>query len=427
MIKLLQDEWDANMLETFKLRQHVHTIRQELSHQLYQHDAACRVIARLTRERDEARMALATLQPDATAAVAAEPAADDAMQVDGPAAEQDDDGMSEAVIAALTKKAKQLSKARKKRAKPDGLATKDDIVAFAEKASHTGLHGSSAAITCMSLGDGGTSTVLTGGSDKTATLFDVEAEKVVATMKGHKKKVTACELHFSADVAITASADKTVRVWEASTGTSQHTIKTHSADVTGLSLHPTGDYFVTCSDDRHWGFSAIETGQMLAYATDMDVTAGLSCTQIHPDGTIVGTGTTDSLVHIWDVKEQKKLATFQGLTGKVTSLSFSENGYYLAAASDNSMVKLFDLRKPDAAAFHTIELEAENKVNSVCFDYSGSFLAIASKDVRVYTAKKWEHVKTFEQHSKAVNAVAFGPLARSIYSAGADRKLKVFQ
>lgn len=55
LIHRLREDWDTVSLETNALKQHVFKLRKELSHALYQQDAACRVISRLLKERDEAR------------------------------------------------------------------------------------------------------------------------------------------------------------------------------------------------------------------------------------------------------------------------------------------------------------------------------------------------------------------------------------
>uniref|UniRef100_A0A667WP89 Pre-mRNA-processing factor 19 n=1 Tax=Myripristis murdjan TaxID=586833 RepID=A0A667WP89_9TELE len=376
ILKSLQDEWDAVMLHSFTLRQQLQTTRQELSHALYQHDAACRVIARLTKEVTAAREALATLKPQA------------------------------GLVA------------------PQAVPASQPAAVVSDRQT-LGLHSASVpGILSLDLCPSDTNKVLTGGADKNVVVFDKNEEQIVATLKGHTKKVTSVIYHPSQSVVFSASPDSTIRVWSVSGGNCVQVIRAHEAGVTGLSLHATGDYLLSSSEDQYWAFSDIQTGRVLTKVTDESAGCALTCAQFHPDGLIFGTGTADSQIKIWDLKERTNVANFPGHSGPVTSIAFSENGYYLATGAQDSSLKLWDLRK--LKNFKTIALDNNYEVKSLVFDQSGTYLAVGGSDIRVYICKQWSEVLNFSEHSGLVTGVAFGENAQFLTSTGMDRSLKFY-
>ncbi|XP_035388311.1 pre-mRNA-processing factor 19 [Electrophorus electricus] len=430
ILKSLQDEWDAVMLHSFTLRQQLQTTRQELSHALYQHDAACRVIARLTKEVTAAREALATLKPQAgLVAPQAAPTSQPAIVGAGgePMEVSEQVGMTPEIIQKLQDKATVLTTERKKRGKtvPEELVRAEDLTKYRQVASHAGLHSASIpGILALDLCPTDTNKVLTGGADKNVVVFDRREEQIVATLKGHTKKVTSVIYHPSQSVVFSASPDSTIRVWSVSGGNCVQVVRAHEAGVTGLSLHATGDYLLSSSEDQYWAFSDIQTGRVLTKVTDETAGCALTCAQFHPDGLIFGTGTADSQIKIWDLKERTNVANFPGHSGPVTAIAFSENGYYLATGAQDSSLKLWDLRK--LKNFKTITLDNNYEVKSLVFDQSGTYLAVGGSDIRVYICKQWSEVLNFTDHTGLVTGVAFGEHAQFLSSTGMDRSLKFY-
>jgi len=455
ILKSLQDEWDSVMLHSFTLRQQLQTARQELSHALYQHDAACRVIARLTKEVTAAREALATLKPQqaalpatpsmagsATPSMTPTPAQMEAAAMEPPSsaaaaaasAQMEPKGMTPEIVDKLQEKAKILTGERRKRSKmvPEELMPADSIRSFKTLASHPGLHSAGApGILALDIHPNNTSKILTGGADKTAAVFNKDDEQVVAILKGHSKKVSRVVYHPDGgeNRVITASHDCSVRIWDVPTSQTIQCLRVHEGPVTGLSLHATGDYILTTSTDQHWAFSDLRSGQLITKVTDQGQESGgggggLTCAQFHPDGLILGTGTSDSIIKIWDLKEQRNVANFEGHSGQISALSFSENGYYLATAADDACVKLWDLRK--LKNFKTIQLEDNYEVRDLSFDQSGTYLAVAGTDVRVYLCKQWTDLKVFRDHTAMATGVRFGRNAAYLASTSMDRTLKLY-
>lgn len=322
-----------------------------------------------------------------------------------------------------------LTAERKKRGRnvPEELAKPDDIKGYKTVQSQTSIHASSTpGILALDINPKDSSKFVTGGNDKQVVIFNKDSEQIVTVLKGHQKKVTHAIYHPDGEHVITASPDTTVRVWHIGTSQTTQLLRTHDGPVSALSLHATGDYVLTTANDDYWAFSDIRTGKILAKVNDSAAVDShtLTAAQFHPDGLIFGTGTSDSLIKIWDLKERQNVAYFPGHAGPITGIAFSENGYYLATSAEDSTVKIWDLRK--LKNIKTIQLEDNYAVNDLTFDQSGQYLALAGKDVRVYLSKQWDLVATFQDHTAEAMGVRFGHHASFVASVSQDRTLKIY-
>lgn len=255
LLSTFQNEWDALALESFNLRQQLQQTRQELATALYQHDAAVRVIARLTRERDEARDALSKVTIGAGAV-----SNDDAMQIDG-------QGLSDELAAKVDATQEKyearthlyqtrmliidrLSKSRRKRPIPKEWADSELIEKFGVATTSKALYPGAKSLAVDEAGD----LVVFGGKDGVVGIFSIPENKIVESFKAGGA-VTDAVWYGNRPVVSTASG--MVKVF----GDDEPMFTSHAGSANGLALHPSGDILASVGVDKSFVFYDLLRGK----------------------------------------------------------------------------------------------------------------------------------------------------------------------
>eukprot|EP00501_MAST-03F_sp_TOSAG23-6_P001194 GSMAST32.ASY1.ANO1.1238.1 assembled CDS len=401
MLGLFQNEWDSLMSESFTLKKHLHEVRQELSQALYQHDAACRVIARVLKERD-----------DLQAVAAAATNATSAMDVDGSGGLTS--GLSDNVIQTIKSTCSELSNIRKDRKnnRSSLLPDKSQMSGMNLQKAKTLHKTNPAGISCLYAHH--SNLVLTGGIDGEIKVSSRTGGKVLSTLRGHSKRINQIICHPTEDLIFSCSADETIKMWRPTAN------KNVGANVLGISLHPNGLYLASCLANGSWLLHDIQQQTCILTNESLNKT-GLSGISFHPDGALLGVGTTDGDVCIFDMKTQV-IGGNAGCGAKmtITCLNFSENGYHMCAGRSNGYCHLFDLRKLAVTGSNGI-------INQVAFDDSGLYLAIADDEVSVYLVKKWTKLCQLQDHKKKVTGVQWNNKdSTELCTSSMDRKLNYY-
>ncbi|KAI4166919.1 MAG: hypothetical protein LQ343_007622 [Gyalolechia ehrenbergii] len=395
LLSVFQNEWDALALETYTLRQQLTQTRQELSTALYQHDAAVRVIARLSRERDEAREALSRVSVHGGQTTNGE-----AMQVDSSELSRD-------LIAKVEATQERLSKTRRKRPIPDGWVTSDALNSFSPVEKSKPLYTNTRSLALNRRGD----SALVGGMDGKLGVYSISEKAIVREMDAGPGAVT--DVLWLGDRMVASTSAGNVKIYENEAEVSSFSC--HAGEVMALAVHPSGDILASVGVDKSYVFYDLTSSTV---GTQVLTDAALTTAGFHPDGHLFAAGGVDGQIKVYDVKSLTNAANFES-TGPITAISFSENGTWLAtAAKGSTAVSIWDLRK--ATIVHTIDVTSP--ISAVQWEFSGQFLAIAGPSglvVQQYskTTKEWsEPLKT----AVPSVTVAWGLDARTIFCLDAE-------
>ncbi|KIV93288.1 hypothetical protein PV10_04514 [Exophiala mesophila] len=388
LLSVFQEEWDSLALQTYTLQQNLNQTRQELSTALYQNDAAQRVIARLLRERDDARQALARID------VGRASTNGDAMQVDSAP-------LPEAIQQTIDNTQQSLMKTRRKRPVPEDWATPEAISSYAPKSSSEPLYPGGKIFAVHESGDA----ALVSGSDGSASIYSLSQNKPLLSLSTGSGTATAGT--WAGKKAVLATSSGAVVVFEDNQQVASFAV--HAGSVNAVATHPSGSILASVGEDKTYILYDLESNKVL---TQIQSDSGLTSAQFHPDGHLLAAGGNDGQIKIFEVKSGAQAATFN-LGGPVKAVVFSENGTWLAGvAQGSSSISIWDLRK--SAEIKT--LETGSAINSISWDYTGQFLAAAGAGgitVEAYSkaAKEWSGILSSAVPS---TRVAWGKQAQSL-------------
>ncbi len=140
---------------------------------------------------------------------------------------------------------------------------------------------------------------------------------------------------------------------------------------------------------------------------------------------LTASGESDRTARLWEAESGKRLATFQGHTGYVSSAVFSPDGRHVLTASEDTTARLWDASTGGPLA--TFQAHS-GYLSSAIFSPDGRRVLTASGDAtaRLWEAENGKLLATFRGHTGLVNSAVFSPDGRQVLTASDDNTARIW-
>ncbi|MCX7665212.1 MAG: hypothetical protein N2112_06680 [Gemmataceae bacterium] len=307
------------------------------------------------------------------------------------------------------------------------------------------LKGHEGVIEALVFSEDGTQLV-SGGDDTSIRLWNVADGKAGIILnpdyktdkEGSYKQVSSLSISKDGKFILSGDAGGNIRVWDPSKPEEKRI-------VTGIEAHRNGrvtsvlfgggdsKVIFSCGADgiamMHPGYDP--SGKEIGFSTKkFDSKAGgsdapLTAMAVTADGNYMLTGSVDTSIRVWDIKNGRVIRIYPGHTATVNAIALSPDDRTFVSVSDDQSVKLWTLAVADE---HDNFDDHKGIVWSAALSPNGKLIASGGADrvIIIRETRGGKILHRLEGHTAAITKVAFSPKGDILASASGDSLVKLW-
>jgi tetratricopeptide (TPR) repeat protein len=238
---------------------------------------------------------------------------------------------------------------------------------------------------------------------------------------GHSSSILAAAFSPDGGRVLTGSTDKTIRLWEVETGKELHLLEGHRSHIRSVAFSPDGRFALSGALDATARLWDLETAKEVRSFEGPRMP--IQCVAFSPDGRRVLAGGNDKTLFMWDAETGKELRRFEGHTNAIMTAAFSADGLRVLSGSADKTVRIWNAETGKELSHFT---ELTNSVHSVVFTADGAKILSGSYVLQLTDIGTSREPRRFVGHIESVLGGAVARDGRHVLSGGSDATVRLW-
>lgn len=258
---------------------------------------------------------------------------------------------------------------------------------------------------------------LTGSSDKSCILWDLDTGEALKTLQGHTAEVLSIAITADRKMAYSGSNDHTCIQWDLTTGRPLRIYQGHESWVWAVAITADGSKAFSGSEDKTCVLRDLTTGEIISRLYGHD--SGIQSVAMSPDGSMaLSASFMDGTCIFWDLTTSKALKTLKGKQGVQSILPAPD--WKKALIGTRAGLFVWDLLGGEIIE-KTKGLVLNYKSLAVTADFKMALCGSYDNICDLWDLDSWQVLKTLTGHAGFVNSVAITPNGEKAITASEDR------